>query len=1789
MASADTTDDPVREPDVMNDPEFDTNRKGKEKSTDDADTCRICRGESSKDEPLFYPCKCSGSIKFVHQSCLMEWLSHSQKKHCELCKTPFRFTKLYHPNMPNSVPLPIFLRQAAVHTWKTFLTWSRFHVVLFVWVVWLPWCMRIVWRALFWIADGGWINWQKLQEQALSVTQEHMDTVLGEQAGSASTKIPMAKDVLASAMFSRVANALPNFLSSSSSQALNFTERDPLLIKFAKNLMVGVIARTSSQSVPFLATSSLNTTGVPTIALRSSWLSDFSFLRFLTPSPAFNNLVIDTLEGQIITLLVVISFILIFLIREWVVQQQPGVNIGAGPNANPPPIPGGEVPILERIARQRAEQRIQPAPDGQAVAEDEALVELPAHEAREPGRPARPANTQQGPHNLNEEHLVEAQKDPPELSTSDSQTFPPESSDAGRVQSHDHAIEAAPRRHSTPGQAGSPQRPSMPKRNSMARAAEIRRTLEEQSRASDQHGLPDHKIFLDLWGRAKNNPREVLRIIEQEGRTEELAWIVAAMSKLEIALDADKGRSDDNQTTEFGMHVDTSSSAIDYGLDVDAGPSISAETEPTWPTWSGLNVTDWEDERPGSDFITSQMGPAYSENGIEGLEAEASSSVLRRNSSLRSTKINSSSVVTSNTDSQSSRMQVRTAHDMSPVLEGPSELSASPSDQRKEDNPFHPEYEGYNEVDGNAAEGVGSSFNAFGSASETESHEGGEYDGPADQDHLESRIHLPNDQNGPGRNQNLGETIMNWLWGDINAQAHLPVGNPDHQGGDDERIVADLANEAPFIPVEDGHPVINDVNDAEDPLAAPLQDPEVAAAAAQAGLDPVGLDPNGAEVVEDVEDLEGIMELVGMQGPLAALIQNGMFCAILVSMTIFLGVWIPYIAGKLFLVFLANPISLLFKLPLRWASISADLVIDVGVFSAGCSFFWVDTIVRLVCAPVGWLIPPIARLSENKILAETAKRYAESAMERLAKTFVATGGSLSETDIPMFSIIAHESLKTIETSLNRFLQAVGQSFISLIHFLASRDFGYEALYRSLTTNAADSARTLSHSVAATTSKGAEWISSVLKINLLRVSFNIPQRTTLPDYNMAYWNTKDRIIAIIFGYMFFSLLGFIYIKVRASFRGRGGNGKVEGVVADVLYQAGGVLKVVLIISIEMIVFPLYCGLLLDIALLPLFGNVTALSRVDFLLTSPNTSLFVHWFIGTCYMFHFALFVSMCRKIMRSGVLCKLLFSTPRHIEIWSETVSNSKFADFIRDPDDPTFHPVRDVLERSVSTQLRKIAFSALVYGALVILCLGGVVWGIYFTFENVFPIHWSSNEPVLEFPVDLLFYNFLMPVAVKFFKPSVGLTSMYGWWFRKCARALRLSHFLFGERAEDEEGYHVHRSWKDWLLRKKGDYQNPISDKEGRGLFRDGDADVFFVRDGHYVRAPASDQVRIPKGVNTFLEVDETGARSDGELDSDHGLHGRKNDMFSKLYIPPFFRIRISLFIVLIWLFAATTGVAMTIVPLVLGRYVFTFFIPNHLRMNDIYAFSIGLYILGGTVYGIINFRRISTFIFSVFSPNPQSNTAALLRYATKYSIRLVRVLYTYISFAFLLPALFSLLVEVYLIIPLHTYFGAPSERHIIHFIQDWTLGVLYIKMLGRLILWNSPSRPANALRGIIRHGWLNPDIRLATRSFIFPASLFMAFALVAPLALGWVANKSAFGGADPAFHQRVYRYSYPAVLALGVLAFTAYGIAVAFRGWRQRIRDEVYLIGERLHNFGERKVVGGRLNGRRVFSSNRA
>lgn len=57
--------------------------------SNERDICRICHCEGDGDMPLISPCCCTGSLRYVHQACLQQWINSSDTKCCELCKFEF--------------------------------------------------------------------------------------------------------------------------------------------------------------------------------------------------------------------------------------------------------------------------------------------------------------------------------------------------------------------------------------------------------------------------------------------------------------------------------------------------------------------------------------------------------------------------------------------------------------------------------------------------------------------------------------------------------------------------------------------------------------------------------------------------------------------------------------------------------------------------------------------------------------------------------------------------------------------------------------------------------------------------------------------------------------------------------------------------------------------------------------------------------------------------------------------------------------------------------------------------------------------------------------------------------------------------------------------------------------------------------------------------------------------------------------------------------------------------------------------------------------------------------------------------------------------------------------------------------------------------------------------------------------------------------------------------------------------------------------------------------------------
>lgn len=191
------------------------------------------------------------------------------------------------------------------------------------------------------------------------------------------------------------------------------------------------------------------------------------------------------------------------------------------------------------------------------------------------------------------------------------------------------------------------------------------------------------------------------------------------------------------------------------------------------------------------------------------------------------------------------------------------------------------------------------------------------------------------------------------------------------------------------------------------------------------------------------------------------------------------------------------------------------------------------------------------------------------------------------------------------------------------------------------------------------------------------------------------SSLDRSVCIFVGYVVLIVAGSFYLgRSRGIPRSRNGSG-----LNDIIRQQGVFLKVFMFIVLELVIFPAICGILIDLSTLPLFADATVASRWAFFTESPYTSIFLHWFIGTGFMFHFAVFVTLCREIVRPGVM-------------W-----------FIRDPNDPQFHPVQEMIERPVLSLMRKIGSSALMYFILIVAGIGTVAVAVS-QFTSVYPLRW---------------------------------------------------------------------------------------------------------------------------------------------------------------------------------------------------------------------------------------------------------------------------------------------------------------------------------------------------------------------------------------------------------------------------------------------------------------------------------
>jgi E3 ubiquitin-protein ligase MARCH6 len=898
-----------------------------------------------------------------------------------------------------------------------------------------------------------------------------------------------------------------------------------------------------------------------------------------------------------------------------------------------------------------------------------------------------------------------------------------------------------------------------------------------------------------------------------------------------------------------------------------------------------------------------------------------------------------------------------------------------------------------------------------------------------------------------------------------------PEADDDDDDDDEEDEDDDVQEDFEFVEEAEWDAEADPEAEEPDPAAAPAAPPAPAEAPPQ--LEPVDdMDGN----VED--DMEGAMEAIGMRGPIYGVFQNAALMIFVLDTAIGLGIWIPFTIGKSAALLSLDPQRLLqiLHLPIKAMRIVTDPVVDTVVFLL--VQFVLPRLLGLVqrilnfgflagLYIIGKVFGPRAREKTFESAAVVYSRVKTPTGENWANIFSWTSPALPEpaTEVP--------ALSWVESKFPT-LVAKAEPYFALL--------------------------------------GREVRVSVLRAQVTWKRMALGQ------------GPAERAFAVMLGYAVVGVLLSLYLNILTVGNVRSAGRAVRSAVRQQLL----VFKVAAFIFIELVSFPLGCGIVLDLCTVWLFPEANLLARALYFYQAPLTAMFYHWVAGTMFMYSFAILLSGCRTIVRPGAM-------------W-----------FIKDPQDQNSHPIRDILDRPTLTQLRKICISGLMYSFVVACVVGSIAGLLLIGSKSIMPFRWKNREPLSDVPIDLLFLHSVLPYTMYYFRPKKVLRKLSLVLWKFLAARLRLSSYLFGGRHPDEEF-----SPKDWKS----------------VFFGSTTADPTNVKNGSFRRVPNTDHVALTREMRATAAVNENGEPVDmvavalvnaQNAEAQKAKRDAKDD-YTVVYIPPHFRYRVLTFIFLLWVIGAVAlGLAVG-VPIQFGRSFFKLFIAHDI--HDGYSLIAGFYLLWVCYLVGKSVDRLDKRRQRRAGDGPRGDLFVLVM--KRSLLWTAKISYMIFFLGIVIPILISFVVELYIVLPIRFIFD-PTLVPRVRIVDAWTMGLLFANIALHVHRIQVPNRITPGLQNIANNGWIHPDPINATREAIAPIIIGLVGMILFPFAVyRGLRYLLPFLPIDNKF---MFMYVYPGIFAI---AGAARGAALAFSllgTWSQSIRDKEFLVEMRLRNLEPQK-----------------
>ncbi|GFO07122.1 E3 ubiquitin-protein ligase march6 [Plakobranchus ocellatus] len=532
----------------------------------------------------------------------------------------------------------------------------------------------------------------------------------------------------------------------------------------------------------------------------------------------------------------------------------------------------------------------------------------------------------------------------------------------------------------------------------------------------------------------------------------------------------------------------------------------------------------------------------------------------------------------------------------------------------------------------------------------------------------------------------------------------------------------------------------------------------------------------------------------------------------------------------------------------------------------------------------------------------------------------------------------------------------------------------------------------------------------------------------------------------------------------------------------------VVKVKLLVVMEIGAFPLICGWWLDICSLSMFDASLSDRQASF-LSSPGTSMFIHWLVGMVYVFYFASFILLTREVLRPGVL-------------W-----------FLRNLNDPEFNPIQEMIHLCVFRHFRRFIASVVIFGSAVLLMLWLPIKIIRMVFPGFLPyrVVVSSEAPVSELSLELLLLQVVLPSLLEAGHTRAMLKKLVEGWSKAVAWLLDLRSYLIGDVSLDGE-----------------DASNIVDNPEP-----DHPADP---RDNQAGQQLPPAQQDLNEGLGAAHQAMLQGGGPTG---------------FQPYKRPSFFIARISALIILMCITFFLASTISLVLPVFIGRQLMWLWVGDT-KIHELYTAGCGLYICWLCL-------RVSTVVAGWYL----QGWAIIKARLQLWSMLVVKSLVMAGVLLVMIPLLLGLLFDVIIVAPMRV----PLDQSPIFFPwQDWALGVLHMKILTAVIMMGPQWWLKRAIERVYNDGMRNLNMKFIMTQICLPVSTCLGLALAVPYVIAYSIVPAL--GVNFETQTFVVRRIYPFVLTMimccGMLVFQVR----QFRRLYNHIKDDKYLVGQRLVNY---------------------